>query len=293
VSRRLALLVNPTAAGGRALKVLRSATDELDRLGASHRTIETQSVEHAAEQAQEAASQGETPTAVGGDGLVRPVAAALRRAESALAIIPGGRGNDFARVLGIPSDPSEAARTALDGAERLVDVAEVNGTPFIGIASLGFNSDANHFANEARLVKGNLVYLYAGLRTLAGWKPAKFTVVVDGEHHEIRGYGVSVGNSKVHGGGMLLFPHAELDDGKLEVLLDEEHSKLTYLGDMVRVFKGRHIGKPYVHLLQGSEVEVSADRPFVVYADGDPLATTPARMRVERRCLRVVVPATG
>jgi YegS/Rv2252/BmrU family lipid kinase len=221
---------------------------------------------------------------------VRPVAGALRGDEAAVAIIPAGRGNDFARVLGIPFDPVGAARVALEGGERLVDVGEVNGTPFIGIASLGFDSDANQIANQSRLVRGNLVYLYAGLRALAGWKPATFTAVVDGEHHTVRGYGVAVGNSKAYGGGMFLFPHAELDDGKLEVLMHEEHSKLTALRDILRVFKGTHLDAPYVHLCQGSVVEVSADRPFVVYADGDALATTPATIRVEPRCLRVVVP---
>jgi diacylglycerol kinase family enzyme len=56
------------------------------------------------------------------------------------------------------------------------------------------------------------------------------------------------------------------------------------------VFKGTHLSAPW-HLFQGEVVEVSSDPPFVVYADGDPLATTPVTVRVERRCLRVVVPA--
>ena len=291
MSRRLALLVNPAAAGGRALKVWGQATAELERLQAEHRTIETRSLEHAADEAREAAARGETPTTIGGDGLVRPIAAALRGSEAALAIVPGGRGNDFARVLGIPAEPAQAVRTALEAPERLVDVAEVNGTPYVGIASLGFDSDANRIANEARLIKGNLVYLYAALRALARWKPATFTAIVDGERHTVVGYGVFVGNSKAYGGGMYLFPDAELDDGKLDVLLCADHSKLSSLGDLVRVFKGTHLKAPWFQLLRGSEVEVRSDREFAVYADGDALATTPATMRVERRCLRVVAPA--
>ena len=51
-------------------------------------------------------------------------------------------------------------------------MADVDGTPFMGIASFGFDSDANRIANEAKLVKGNAVYLYAALRALAAWKPA-------------------------------------------------------------------------------------------------------------------------
>ena len=71
-------------------------------------------------------------------------------------------------------DPVEAARTAVEGSERLIDVAEVDGNPYLGIASFGFDSDANRIANEAKLVRGNLVYLYAALRRRSwpGSRPA-------------------------------------------------------------------------------------------------------------------------
>jgi YegS/Rv2252/BmrU family lipid kinase len=290
VSRRLALLANPRAAGGRALEALAEATLELDRLGAEYRTVETGSVERAREEAAAAASRGETVVAIGGDGLVGAVAGALRGTESALAVFPAGRGNDFARVLHIPTEPREAARLALEGEERLLDVADVDGTPFVGIASLGFDSDANRIANEAKLVKGNLVYIYAAVRALAAWKHARFTVTIDGERHEFRGYSVAVGNSKAYGGGMFLFPHAGLDDGRLEVLMVREYSKLRCLLDLPKVFKGKHVDNPNCTFLSGQTVEVSADRPFDVYADGDPAGRTPATVRVAKQVLRVIVP---
>jgi YegS/Rv2252/BmrU family lipid kinase len=290
VSRRLALLANPGAAGGKALAALAEATLELDRLGAEYRTVETGSVEQAREEAGAAGTRGEAVVAIGGDGLVGAVAGALRGSESPLAILPAGRGNDFARVLHIPTEPREAARLALEGEERLLDVADVDGTPFVGIASLGFDSDANRIANEAKLVKGNLVYLYAAVRALAGWKHARFTVTVDGERHEFRGYSVAVGNSKAYGGGMFLFPHAELDDGRLEVLMVREYSKLRCLRDLPKVFKGKHVDNPNCTFLSGRTVEVSSDRPFDVYADGDPVGRTPATVRVAKQALRVIVP---
>ncbi len=113
---------------------------------------------------------------------------------------------------------------------------------------------------------------------------------MDGTRHAATGYSVAVGNSRSFGGGMFLLPHAELDDGKLEVLMIERHSKLGYLRGLPKVFKGTHLDSPYVHLLQGREVRVDADRPFEVYADGDPIGATPATMRIEARTLRVVVP---
>lgn len=291
MTRRFALLVNPVSAGGRTLELLPQITAELDQLGAEYRTAETRSTDHAIELAREAAAAGETVGALGGDGLVRPIAGALRDSSVALAILPGGRGNDFARVLGIPKNPIAAARNAVQGVERMLDVAEANGTPYIGIASFGFDSVANRIANDAKLVRGNLVYLYAGLRTLATWKPAKFTVTVDGERHEATGFSVAVGNSRSYGGGMLLLPHAELDDGMLDVLLSRRTSKLRYLRGITQVFKGKHLDSPSVKLLRGSVVEAESDPPYDVYADGDPVARTPATMTVRARCLRVIVPA--
>jgi YegS/Rv2252/BmrU family lipid kinase len=229
--------------------------------------------------------------ALGGDGLVGTLAGVLCGGESPLAVLPGGRGNDLARVLGIPTEPEAAARVAVEGVERAIDVPEVDGASFVGIASCGFDSDANRIANEAKLVRGNLVYLYAALRALAAWKHATFEVTVDGERHTVTGYSVIVANSKAYGGGMYVVPHAELDDGRLDVMLSSASSKLHFLRHLPKVFSGSHVDDPYLEFIRGEQVEVRADRPFVVYADGDPIAELPVRIRVAPRALRVMVPA--
>jgi YegS/Rv2252/BmrU family lipid kinase len=290
VSRRFALLVNPASGGGRSLGALPAVIAELDRLGATHRTVTTRSIDHAGEEAARARAAGETVAAIGGDGLLRPIAGALKGSDTAVALIPSGRGNDLARVLGIPRDPTAAARTAVQGEERLIDVASVDGTPYLGIASFGFDSDCNEIANRSR-IKGSAVYLYAALRVLATWKPARFEVTVDGRHRETIGYSAAVGNSRSYGGGMLLLPHAELDDGKLDVLLVRDASKLAYLRGLSEVFRGAHLDSPNVELLKGEVIEVNSDRPFVIYADGDPIGATPAVIRVERRALWVIGPS--
>ena len=218
------------------------------------------------------------------------LAGALKGTDGAVALFPCGRGNDFARVLGVPRDPVAAASVAVQGEERLFDVAEVDGTPYVGIASLGFDSDANRIANQTRLVKGDLVYLYAAFRALVGWKHATFTVTIDGERHVVTGWTVGVCNSKAYGGGMLAAPQAELDDGRLDVITCARSSRLAFLRVMARIFKGTHLELPQIATYRGAEVRVDADRPFEVYADGDPIGATPATMRVEQRCLRVITP---
>jgi YegS/Rv2252/BmrU family lipid kinase len=283
--------VNPASAGGRALNALPHVHEVLDALDATHRTVTTRSIDHAYAEAVGAAEAGETVVALGGDGLLRPLAGALKNTGSGLAIVPCGRGNDLARMLGIPTDPGEAARLAVQGEERLVDVANVEGTPYMGVASFGFDSDANRIANDAKLVKGDAVYVYAALRALATWKAAHFSVIVDGVRHEFTGCTVAVGNSKVYGGGMYVLPEAEIDDGRLDVMFVKDASKLRLLALLPRVFKGTHGTSELVEFHRGEEIEVSSDRPFAIYADGDPIGATPAIMRVERRSLRVILPS--
>jgi YegS/Rv2252/BmrU family lipid kinase len=290
VRRALALFLNPAAAGGRAARALPEVRDELDRLRASYRVMDTRSLDDAREQALAVAADGDTVVAIGGDGLVGCLAGALMNTQSALGIVPAGRGNDLARVLAIPRDPVQAARLVVQGEERLLDVGAVNGKPFVGIASVGFDSDANRIANETKHVKGDLVYAYAGLRALIEWRHATFDVVVDGERHSVSGYGVVVANSKAYGGGMYPVPHAELDDGRLDVLIVEAHSKLHHLSLFPKVFKGTHVDDPSMRWLSGSAVEVSADRPFTVYADGDPIGDLPATVSVSKQALRVIAP---
>ena len=139
-------------------------------------------------------------------------------------------------------------------------------------------------------MRGQLVYLYATLRALAGWRHAGFQVEVDGRHQALTGYSVAVANSGLFGGGMRLVPHASLDDGLLDVFTSARASKLRFLRDLPKVFKGSHLDSPHAHLFRGQAVEVHADRPFDVYADGDPIGPLPATIRVQPGALRVIAP---
>jgi diacylglycerol kinase family enzyme len=151
VSRHL-LLVNPSAGGGRARKRLPEAQGALDARGIEHRMVLTKSLEHGCEEAHAAAAEGETVIVMSGDGLLGQIGGAMAEGRGTLAILPGGRGNDLARVLGIPKELDGAADVIASGATREVDVGELNGRRFLCIASCGFDSDANRIANAARLV---------------------------------------------------------------------------------------------------------------------------------------------
>jgi YegS/Rv2252/BmrU family lipid kinase len=290
-ARAVALVVNPAAGGGRAAKALPLVEARLRALGLDVETDATRDLPHARTLAADAARSGRVVAALGGDGLLGCVAGVLREVPGAvLGVLPGGRGNDFARMAGIPLDPEAACDVIARGAARPIDLGAAGDRAFIGIASLGFDSDANRIANEAPPQLGRLVYAYGLLRALAAWKPAGFTVDVDGERVAFRGWSVAAANSRAFGGGMLLAPDARLDDGALDVVTIEDISKWEYLRTAPRVFNGTHVRNPAVRVLRGAEVRVESDRPFVVYADGDPIGETPITLRALPGALQVLMP---
>lgn len=287
----LALLVNPSSAGGRARKLLPRVEAALDDLHAEFRVQPTKGIEHGVEQALLAIEAGELPVVMSGDGLIGAVGGAMASSETPLGLIPCGRGNDLARVLGVPDDPEGAVATVLGGNTRQIDVGEVNGKRFLGIVSVGFDSEASRIANETRFLRGSLVYAYAALRTLLGWKPARFTIAVDGERTRVSGYSVSVANSQAYGGGMFIAPGAKLDDGEFDIVCVGEVGKLRFVSNLPRVFKGTHVEKDEVRVFRAPQLELSASRPFPVYADGEHLTDLPASLRILPRALSVLVPA--
>jgi YegS/Rv2252/BmrU family lipid kinase len=284
------LLVNPTARGGRALAILAEARAVLAAAGADVAVVETTSLEHAAQAAREVADAGQTPVAVGGDGAVGAIAGSMAGARQPLGIVPAGRGNDFARFLGLPLAPDAAARVLLDGEERAVDVGMANGTPFVGIVSVGIDSVVNEKANRAKLIRGEAVYLVTALRVIAVWRDATFRVTVDGVPKQVTGYSVGVANAGSYGGGMLVAPGAELDDGELDVFSFAADNKVRFLAQLPKRAQAGHVDNPAFSVEQATRVTVDADRPFPVYADGEYIGPLPVEVTIRPGALRVLAP---
>jgi YegS/Rv2252/BmrU family lipid kinase len=259
-----------------------------------HRVVESASLAHARDLAAEAGDRGEVVVAVGGDGMAGALAGVAAAADASYGLIPAGRGNDFAGVLGVPTDPAAAARLLLAGRSRQVDLIGV-GTPaheevvVAGSVYAGLPALAGQVANATKLLGGPLVYPVAALRVLAGWRPVTFTVHVTGqrEPHEFAGYAVVVANSAYFGAGMQVAPPALIDDGVLDIVLMRHAPKLTFVKALLKIKDGSHVALPQIDLDRGTEVTVTMSRDIPAAADGeslacaDPLAAgTPLRIRV-------------
>ncbi|HTC73734.1 MAG TPA: hypothetical protein VK655_12665, partial [Solirubrobacteraceae bacterium] len=112
-----------------------------------------------------------------------------------------------------------------------------------------------------------------------------------GETRSFTGFSVGAANSKTYGGGMRAAPDAMLDDGLLEVIVCEQVSKLAFLTRILpKVFKGTHVLEPSVSVFRAREMLLSAERPFTMYADGDPIGELPVRVRALQGAVTMLTP---
>ena len=285
---RLKLIYNPAAGRGRAKHHAGEVEHHLRLLGADVEPYASTSPEDMTRAAADSSRNAYDRVVVcGGDGTLN---LALRRfdlASSTLALIPLGSGDDFERVNGIPRDVPGACAVAVHGAVREVDVAIANDLRYAGVAGLGFDSEVARYAREkVKHIHGSAVYFYAILRVLPSFKPR--WVRIDGRDEEIM-FAV-FGNSPQYGGGIKITPRALLDDALLDACIVHRTSRFQLLKTLPRAYTGRHVHSAFVETRRGREFTVESESPMDVYADGEPLTTTPVRFGIAREKLRIAVP---
>jgi diacylglycerol kinase (ATP) len=238
---------------------------------------------------------------VGGDGSVNEVANGIAgRDDVEVAVIARGTGWGFVRTYGIPRRVSEAARVALSGTVREIDLGRVefrrwDGSEgrsyFANIASAGMSGAIAQRANETtKALGGKVSYLWATLAVFSRWQNDVVRVAVDGETREGRMHDVVVANGRYFGGGMMICPEATSEDGLFDVLLIGDLTKADLLLTLPKTYRGKHLPHPKAEVLRGVVVTVDADEPLPIELDGEQPGTTPARFEVVPRALRVRVP---
>ncbi|MDL4821131.1 diacylglycerol/lipid kinase family protein [Actinomadura opuntiae] len=292
--RAFTAIVNPAAGGSASASSLIPLARLLREAGAEVAVEYSRGLEHAHTLARDAAESGRVVLGVGGDGMIGCVGGALAGTGAVFGIVPAGRGNDFARQLGVPSDPDKLAALLLDGEPRAVDVIEANGTPVLGSVYAGVDAVANANANKTRLLRGSAAYYVGALRAIVSWRAADYRVIVDGEEHRREGYTVVAANSGYYGFGKHIAPDARVDDGLLDVVLIRHAPRTLFFAVMRELADGTHVRRPQVEVLRGREVRIELAGPpgrtLPYGADGELPGVLPVTAKVMPGALRVLAP---
>jgi len=216
-----------------------------------------------------------------------------------LAVIPRGTGWDFVRTYGIPRRFDDAVAVARDGTARPIDLGRAryrswDGSEaesyFANIASAGMSGAIAKRANEtSKALGGKVSYLWATLAVFARWQNDAVEVAVDGERRSGRMHDVIVANGRYLGGGMMICPEAEPDDGLFDVLLIGDLTKRDLMLTLPKTYRGTHLPHPKAELLRGARVEVDANEPLPIELDGEQPGTTPVRFEIVPQALRLRV----
>jgi diacylglycerol kinase (ATP) len=286
-------LVNPAAANGATGRRWPEIAHQAAGVGLEGDALLSEHRGHLGQLAREAALDGaHLLVVVGGDGALNEVVNGLGGLDPApsVALIPRGTGGDFGRTFGIPNDVATAARIALDGETRRIDLGrltyrtwdghEAEGL-FANVASAGMSGAIAQRANETSKALGaKASYLWATFAVFAGWSAVEMRVTVDGETRSGRMFDVVVANGRYFGGGMKMCPAAQPDDGLFDVVTIGDVTKRDLVVTMPKIYRGTHLPHPKAEALRGSIVTVETDEPVPVELDGEQPGTTPARFEV-------------
>jgi YegS/Rv2252/BmrU family lipid kinase len=276
-----------------------------EEAGLEYKIEITKAPGHGAEIARLASEKGLCRVySVGGDGTVNEIVNGIAGSTSSLAVIPGGSGNDFVRSIGFRPgrrpltlrDREDILKRTIDGTERTIDLASVNGRYFINIASVGF--DAQVLKNTLKLkgkpgVSGSMAYVLGIFTTISDCKNYEFVLDIDGREIRRTSLLTAVANGRYYGGGMQPAPEAVIDDGRLDICLVGRQTRLRILRLFPKYMKGRHGSIKGVEFFTGSRITITSDSSLPLNIDGEVLETNRAEFEIFPGAIRVVFPQTN
>ena len=264
---------------------------------------------------------------LGGDGYIARIATQVGARGGVVIPLPGGRGNDLCRCLGIGTDAVAHVRSlptaseicaegagehprirgvdamqvrALNGVNEGQDATgqrpaspakdlEENPAQVLGIVSFGLDALANQIANDTSFASGTLAYAWGALRALQQFQPTTMEIEVDGERKRIRGWLVSVSNSGWFGGGINIVPSSNPSDGRLELLTVDPVPKHHAIRVLARVLAMRKVDDPILHVEEVTSVKILDSAGLVAMGDGDQVGEGPLEISVSPEVFRVFV----
>ena len=293
--QRFAVIVNPKAAGGKAIKKLPEISAVASSIAPEYLLHVTSSIEDARLRAREFARMGiERIVAVGGDGTFNEVANGILESgqRTALGIVPAGTGCDLPRTLGTPSSIKDSLTFALTGDAQPMDVGLGKTSTverhFLNVAGLGFDAKIADRAQRKKLLSGKKAYYAALAQSLTDFGYIDVTIEVNGQEIATKAVFISVANAQYLGGGFHLAPMARVNDGLLDLAIIDDISLLGFVKAVPSVMRGKHLSNPHWSHQTTTHVRVSSATPALVQLDGEICGYSPAEFSIVPNAIDVV-----
>lgn len=306
---RFYIIYNPISNKGNSGKILPLVRHELDSYHLDYELVTTQYIGHALELARQAANDGyDVVVAAGGDGTANEVINGLMYARQAgshtpaLGILPLGRGNDFNYSMGAPESWQESCRILGLGSARRIDIGLVkgglypDGRYFGNGIGIGFDAVVGFIAASQR-IKGFLGYLVAAFRTMFVYSPAPVvSVEMETETITQQSLMINIMNGRRLGGGFLIAPQGDPQDGIMDLCLAKNVGKLRIFYLISKFLQGTQYSQPEITARQASRVTVRAVKGSLpIHADGETISTECEQIDIELlpRSLNMYLPQLG
>ena len=270
--KKILFVINPISGGKKKTAFNKKVLEVLDMNKFKPTFQHTSRPNHAYELGKMAIEEGyDAVVAVGGDGTINELGAALVGTSIPMGIIPEGSGNGLALYLGIPMNET-AAINRLNRFETVeVDCGLINDKPFFNIAGLGFDASvSDRFANDS--IRGPIGYLRSAINVISNYKPCKYQLTIDGEVIEREAFMISVANSPQYGNNAYIAPNASVNDGVLDVCI--VHKFPLYILPMMvfHLFNRSADQSDYVEIIPGKNIQIKRKDDGPLHVDGEPFA---------------------
>lgn len=270
MKKKICFILNPKAGAGLNKTIADIVKQSFNENDFETEIFFTERAGHATELCSSAVkNQFDIVAATGGDGTINETAQALKHTRTALAIIPTGSGNGFARHFKIPLNIEKAIEVIKTGSIVTVDSLLINGKFCLNIAGAGFDAHIAHlFANYG--TRGFISYIKLVMKEYSSYREKKYTIEFDDKKLNRTAFLIAIANATQFGNGAKIAPLAGTDDGIIDLTILKKIPIYKIVFVLAKIFNGNLAGSAYAEILKSKSFIISSDEDILTHIDGEP-----------------------